>query len=91
MLERLATGARTVSDLNAPFAVSQPTISKHLKVLERAGLVERGRDSRWRPRTLRAAPLAQASEYLEKFRALWDARLDRMEAYVRVLKGRRRP
>jgi DNA-binding transcriptional ArsR family regulator len=82
MLERLRTRELTVTELAKPFKMSQPTISKHLKVLERAGLVARGRDGQFRPRTLRAAPLKHANHYLELFRAQWDERLDRLEAYV---------
>jgi DNA-binding transcriptional ArsR family regulator len=82
MLDRLRTRELTVTELARPFKMSQPTISKHLKVLERAGLVVRGRDAQFRPRALRAAPLADASHYLDHFRAEWDDRLDRLEAYV---------
>jgi DNA-binding transcriptional ArsR family regulator len=82
MLERLRTRERTVTELARPFRMSQPTISKHLKVLERAGLVVRGRDAQFRPRALRAAPLEGANHYLELFRAQWDDRLDRLETYV---------
>jgi len=82
MLDRLRTRELTVSELTKPFTMSQPTISKHLKVLERAGLVVRGRDAQFRPRALRAAPLKDANHYLELFRAQWDERLDRLEAYV---------
>ena len=82
MLERLRARELTVTELAKPFKMSQPTISKHLKVLERAGLVVRGRDGQFRPRALRAAPLKDANHYLEHFRAQWDDRLDRLEAYV---------
>ena len=82
MLERLRTSEMTVTELAKPFGMSQPTISKHLKVLERAGLVVRGRDAQFRPRALRAEPLQDATQYLERFRAQWDSRLDRLEAYV---------
>ncbi len=82
MLERLRTRELTVTELAEPFGMSQPTISKHLKVLERAGLVVRGRNAQFRPRALRAAPLEDATHYLELFRAQWDDRLDRLDAYV---------
>src|SRR5882672_11720903 len=82
ILERLSTGVHSVSELSKPFRMRQPSISKHLKVLERAGLVVRGRDAQWRPRALHAAPLRDANHYLERFRAQWDDRLDRLEAYV---------
>jgi DNA-binding transcriptional ArsR family regulator len=82
MLDRLRARELTVTELAKPFRMSQPTISKHLKVLERAGLVVRERDAQFRPRTLHAAPLKDANQYLELFRAQWDGRLDRLEAYV---------
>jgi DNA-binding transcriptional ArsR family regulator len=88
MLDRLRARELTVTELAKPFRMSQPTISKHLKVLERAGLVVRGRDAQFRPRALRAAPLKDANHYLELFRAQWDDRLDRLESYVaRLQKG----
>lgn len=87
MLERLSTGVRSVSELAEPFRISQPSISKHLKVLERAGLVVRGKDAQWRPRALRAAPLREANAYLEKFRKLWEERLDRLERYLGELQS----
>lgn len=85
MLDRLATGVHSVSELAQPFGMAQPTISKHLKVLERAGLVERGRDAQWRPRAINAAPLKEANAYLEKYRVVWNDRLDRMELYLQQL------
>lgn len=89
MLEQLAGGVRSVSELAEPFRMSQPTISKHLKVLEKAGLVVQGRDAQWRPRALKAAPLKEANTYLEKFRKLWEDRLDRLELYLDSLQSRR--
>ena len=89
ILDRLGTGVHSVTELAEPFRMSQPSISKHLKVLERAGLVVRGRDAQWRPRALRAAPLKEADAYLEKFRKLWDERLDRMELYLEKLQSDR--
>src|SRR5438445_224389 len=83
VLERLRTGVCSVTELAEPFRMAQPTISRHLKVLERAGLVARGRNAQWRPRALKAAPLREANVYLERFRALWDDRLDRMELYLK--------
>jgi DNA-binding transcriptional ArsR family regulator len=82
MLERLRARELTVTQLAKPFKMSQPTISRHLKVLERAGLIVRGRDAQFRPRALRAAPLKDANHYLELFRAQWDDRLDRLESYI---------
>jgi DNA-binding transcriptional ArsR family regulator len=88
ILDRLSTGVYSVSELAEPFRMSQPTISKHLQVLERAGLVVRGKDAQWRPRALQAAPLKEVDAYLAKFRALWDARLDRLESYLEDLQSR---
>ena len=87
MLERLRKGPRSVTELAEPFGVSQPTISKHLKVLEKAGLVAQGRDAQWRPRVLRTAPLKEVDVYLEKFRKLWDDRFDQLERYLEELKA----
>ncbi len=88
ILDRLSTGVYSVSELAEPFRMSQPTISKHLQVLERAGLVVRGKDAQCRPRALQAAPLKEVDAYLAKFRALWDARLDRLESYLEDLQSR---
>ncbi len=89
MLDRLRTGVRSVTELAAPFGMAQPTISRHLKVLERAGLVARGRNAQWRPRALKPAPLRDANVYLERFRALWEERLDRMELYLKEMQADR--
>jgi DNA-binding transcriptional ArsR family regulator len=82
ILTRLALGDATVSELAAPFSMSQPAISKHLKVLERAGLIVRGRNAQWRPSELRAAPLREASEWVGEFRQMWEERLDRLGTYL---------
>lgn len=82
ILDRLRKRPHTVSELVAPFDMTQPSISKHLQVLERAGLVVRGRDAQLRPRALEPEPLAEAHTYLEQFRELWEARLDRLERYL---------
>jgi DNA-binding transcriptional ArsR family regulator len=87
ILQRLGTGVHSVMELAEPFEMTQPSISKHLKVLEKAGLVVRGRDAQWRPRSISAAPLAEASAYLEQFRKLWDDRLDRLEDYLKELQS----
>jgi DNA-binding transcriptional ArsR family regulator len=73
MLSRLADGAASVKELSAPFRMSGPAISKHLRVLERAGLVQRGREAQWRPRALDAAPLREVAEFAGGFRRFWDA------------------
>lgn len=87
ILARLATGETTVMELAAPFEMSLPAVSKHLKVLERAGLITRGREAQWRPCKLEAAPLAGASAWLETYRQFWEQRLDRMEDYLRELQA----
>lgn len=86
ILARLAKGEATVTELAEPFAMSQPAISKHLKVLERAGLVSRGRDAQRRPCKLEAAPLAEATGYLERYRALWEARFEALDDLLEDLK-----
>ncbi len=91
ILERLQAGEASVNQLVEPFAMSQPAISKHLKVLERAGLVERGRDAQFRPCRLNAAPLQDATQWLEEYRRFWEARLDRLDAYVKVLQAKEKP
>jgi len=88
ILARLATGKATVTELAAPFAMSQPAISKHLKVLERAGLITRGREAQWRPAALEAEPLHEAADWLEQYRQLWEERLDRLDEYLREIQGK---
>jgi DNA-binding transcriptional ArsR family regulator len=85
MLERLARGPATVKELAEPFTLSMPTISKHLKVLEHAGLIERGREAQWRPAQLNPEPLKDASEWLERYRENWEENFDRLEEYLRKL------
>jgi DNA-binding transcriptional ArsR family regulator len=87
ILARLATGEASVAELALPFAMTQPAISKHLKVLERAGLVKTGRDAQKRPRRLEAAPLAGASEWLETYRRFWQGRFQALDALLEELKG----
>ncbi|MBL8683428.1 MAG: winged helix-turn-helix transcriptional regulator [Myxococcales bacterium] len=82
ILARLADGEATVAELGEPFALSQPAISKHLKVLERAGLVARGRDAQRRPRTLEAAPLKEAADYLATYRAYWEGSFAALDAVL---------
>jgi len=88
ILARLATGERSVSELAAPFEMSLPAVSKHLKVLERAGLIARGRDAQWRPCRLNAAPMKQVSDWVEHYRAFWEAGLDRLDAYLGELRAK---
>lgn len=86
ILARLAKGEASVLELAEPFEMSQPAISKHLKVLEKAGLVSRGRDAQRRPCRLEAAPLREATEFLEKYRAFWEARFQRLDALLEDMK-----
>jgi DNA-binding transcriptional ArsR family regulator len=88
ILARLAAGQTSVTELARPFAMSLPAVTKHLKVLERAGLVSRGREAQWRPARLEAAPLREVAEFVEQYRELWEARLDRLEDYLRDLQAR---
>jgi DNA-binding transcriptional ArsR family regulator len=87
ILSRLASGAASVTELAEPFAMSQPAISKHLKVLERAGLISRSRDAQRRPRRLEAAPLAQATEWLEGYRRFWEGTYQHLDAVLDELKA----
>jgi DNA-binding transcriptional ArsR family regulator len=87
ILARLAAGQASVTELAEPFAMSQPAISKHLKVLELAGLISRGQDAQRRPRRLEAARLAEAIEWLERYREFWEARYERLDAVLEGLKA----
>jgi len=87
ILARLAGSEATVTELAEPFAMSQPAVSKHLKVLERAGLVSRGRDAQRRPCRLEARPLAEASAWLERYRQAWEASFRRLDAILEELKA----
>lgn len=91
ILARLATGDAHVSELAEPFDMSQPAISKHLKVLERAGLISRGRDAQRRPRRLDAKPLADATKWLEHYRQFWEGSFRRLDALLDELTRRKRP
>ena len=86
MLARLTYGEATVNELAEPFTLSLPAISKHLKVLERAGLVVCGQNAQYRPRTLDAGPLEEVSSWAEQYRPVWEARLDRMDTYLQQLR-----
>ena len=85
ILARLALGEASAGDLAKPFAISQPAISKHLKVLERAGLITRSREAQYRPCRLEPQALKRVDEWLEEYRRLWEARLDRLETYLSKL------
>jgi DNA-binding transcriptional ArsR family regulator len=86
ILARLASGEASVTDLARPFAMSQPAISKHLKVLERAGLISRGRDAQRRPCRIEARPLAEANEWLEGYRRIWEGNFQRLDALLDEMK-----
>ena len=85
ILARLAEGEASVTELASPFEMSMPAVSRHLKVLERAGLITRSREAQWRPCRLRAEPLKDVASLVEQYRRLWDERLDRLELYLREI------
>ncbi|HZH04397.1 MAG TPA: metalloregulator ArsR/SmtB family transcription factor [Myxococcaceae bacterium] len=87
MLLRLVQGEATVNELAAPFNLKLPTVSKHLKVLQHAGLVSQGRKAQWRPCRLEAAPLKEVAEWAERFRANWEDRFQQLDAYLEELRG----
>ncbi len=87
ILSRLASGEVSVMELARPFAISQPAISRHLKVLEHAGLISRGRDAQRRPRRLVAQPLAQASDWLERYRPFWEESFERLDELLETMKA----
>jgi len=90
ILARLADGEATVTELAAPFAMSQPAISKHLKVLERAGLITRGREAQRRPRKLEPRPLAEATDWIDRYRKIWEANFKRLDAVLQELKSKQK-
>jgi DNA-binding transcriptional ArsR family regulator len=85
ILERLADGHATVTELAAPFAVTLPAVSKHLKVLERAGLIARGRNAQWRPCRLEAQPLEDASHWIDRYRQFWETSFDQLDEHLRLI------
>ena len=88
ILARLALGETSVKELSQPFAISAPSITKHLKVLERAGLITRSRDAQWRPCRLEAARLREVSEWVESYRQFWDLSMNRLDDYLSELEGK---
>lgn len=91
ILARLANGEANVNELAEPFAMTLPAVSKHLKVLERAGLISRGRDRQWRPCRLEAAPLGKATDWLEQYRQFWEERFSQLDEHLRdIQKGQQR-
>lgn len=88
ILARLAMGEASVSEISEPFAISQPAISRHLKVLEGAGLISRGRDAQWRPARIEAGPLKEVADWVAQYRRFWDARLDALDDYLKTIQTR---
>jgi len=90
ILARLTEGPATVKELSAPFTISGPAVSKHLRVLERAGLIARGREAQWRPRRLEATPLKEVAEWADGYRRFWDQSYERLDEYLEQLQGKER-
>ena len=88
ILARLISGARSVTELAEPFDMSLPAVSKHLRVLERAGLIARGREAQWRPCRIEAGPLKRVAAWTEGYRHIWEGRFDRLDKYLQEMKGR---
>jgi len=88
ILARLASGECAVTELAEPFAISLPAVSKHLRVLERAGLIARGREAQWRPCRIEAGPLKQVAEWTEQYRKIWETKFDNLELYLQELKAK---
>jgi DNA-binding transcriptional ArsR family regulator len=91
ILARLMAGETSVSELAQPFAMTMPAVTKHLKVLERSGLITRGRQAQWRPCRLDAAPLRDALAWMEQYRRFWDSKIDSLEAYLRQIQSKEIP
>ena len=85
IIGRLAAGEATVNELAAPFDMSLPAVSKHLKVLERAGLISRGRNAQWRPCRLEAGPLKEVADWVERYRRFWEGSFDRLDTYLKEI------
>src|SRR6478609_3839729 len=90
ILSRLSSGTRSVTELAEPHDMSLPAISKHLRVLERSGLIERARDAQWRPCRLQAAPLKEAVDWMEQYRRFWEESFDRLENYLQELQAKQK-
>src|SRR6266436_2499850 len=88
ILARLVSGECSVTELAEPFDMSMPAVSKHLRVLERAGLIARRRDAQWRPCRIEASPLKQVADWTERYRHIWEERIDRLDKYLRELKAK---
>ncbi|HEX7828205.1 MAG TPA: metalloregulator ArsR/SmtB family transcription factor [Thermoanaerobaculia bacterium] len=89
ILARLASGEATVTELCEPFDMSMPAISKHLKVLERAGLIARGREAQWRPCRIEGAPLREVADWVSRYRRFWEESFDRLDGYLRELQSKK--
>src|ERR671918_465869 len=89
ILARLAAGECSVTELAEPFDMSMPAVSKHLRVLERAGLIARGREAQWRPCRIEAGPLKEVAAWTERYRQIWEARLDRLDTYLEQMKAKK--
>jgi len=90
ILARLASGECSVTELAEPFEMSLPAVSKHLRMLERAGLISQGREAQWRPCRLETAPLKEVADWAERYRAIWEHRLDRLETYLEEIQAKER-
>jgi DNA-binding transcriptional ArsR family regulator len=90
ILARLASGERSVTELAEPFDMSLPAVSKHLRVLERAGLIARGREAQWRPCRIEAGPLKEVADWAERYRDIWEGRLDRLDTYLRQIQAKKK-
>jgi len=88
ILARLALGEASVAELAQPFSISPPAVTKHLKVLQKAGLITQGRQAQWRPCKLEAAPLHEAADFIEQYRQFWEQRLDRLDSYLQQLQAK---
>ena len=88
ILARLSSGETSVSDLAKPFRMTAPAITKHLKVLEKAGLISRTRHAQWRPAKIEALPLKEASDWIEQYRKMWEERFDRLDEYLKYLQAK---
>jgi DNA-binding transcriptional ArsR family regulator len=88
ILARLASGECSVTELAEPFEMSMPAVSKHLRVLERAGLIARRREAQWRPRRIEAGPLKEVADWTERYRHIWEERFDRLDTYLQQLKAK---
>lgn len=91
ILEKLSTGEKSVKELAKPFEMSLPAVSKHLKVLEKAGLIARGREAQWRPCRIEGAPLKKVSDWVEAYRKIWEERFDRLDEYLKEMKKKEKP